>query len=347
MLSIFAASFASVLKVLLVCGAGAWLARQGVLNRDCRHRLSRAILLVMLPGLLVAKLSSHASVANLVAWLAIPVSAPCYVVLGLAAGVLVCRLSRPPADTHRSVVAVTAFGNSGYVPISMVTVIAATAPVFAGDPAAADRGIAYVSVYLVVFSPCLWGIGYPLLSGAPLRSLRCSQVLSPPVLSAGVGIVIGACTPLRSLFVEPGGGLRVLVDAAELLGRGAIPCGLMVLGANLAEARGAAGRVPRRALVGVCLARFVVLPLIGCVGVLLLARAGWLVRDPMFAFVLLIESSVPPATNLVVMSQLHRRGEEEMAGLLFWTHIAAAAVLTFTVSLFLWIAGNLWAGPAV
>ena len=347
MVSILAASFASVLRVLLVCGAGAWLSHRGILNRDCRHRLSRVILLVMLPGLLVAKLSQHATAANLAAWLAIPAAAPCYVVLGLAAGVLVCRLFRPPADTHRSVVAATAFGNSGYVPISMVTVIAATAPVFAGDPGAADRGIAYVSVYLVVFSPCLWGIGYPLLSGAPLRSLKCSQLLSPPVLSAGVGILIGACTPLRSLFVERAAPLRVLMDAAELLGRGAIPCGLMVLGANLADARGAAGRVPGRAIIGVCLARFVVLPLIGCAGVVLLARAGWLVRDPMFAFVLLIESTVPPATNLVVMSQLHRRGEAEMAGLLFWTHIAAAMVLTFTVSLFLWLAGNLWASPAV
>ncbi|MBN2450052.1 MAG: AEC family transporter [Lentisphaeria bacterium] len=337
MLTIFSVSFFSVLKIVLVCLAGTWLARRGILDAAFRRTMSHLILALMLPCLLVSRLSVGASSGNLLRWLAMPLSALVYVALGFGVGWLVLFLVRPPEPLRRLVTASTAFGNSGYVPYPLVGAIAATAPVFAADPTAADRGMAYVSLYLVCMSPCLWGIGFPYLAHRPLRELRPGHVLSPPILSALAGIVIGVVPFLNRLLVSPDAPLRILLDTAALIGDGVIPCSLLVLGANLAERVPANVGIPTRVYAGVIWGRLILMPVIGCLYTLTLLRFGLLPEDPMFLLVLLLESAVPSATNLIVMCQVHSRGEAAMSRLLVVTYVAAVVTLTASVSLFLWV----------
>ncbi|NOY83023.1 MAG: hypothetical protein GXP31_18650 [Kiritimatiellaeota bacterium] len=337
MFAVFTTSFLAVFKVFSICAAGAWLARTGTLDNTGRSKLSRVILWTLLPALLFSKLSRSASAANLRAWIALPLTAYAYIATGFLLGWILAKLLRPPAGTERVLSAATAFGNSGYVPIPLVAAIAGTAALFKDDPGAADRGIAYISVYLVGMSPCLWGIAYPYLSGRTFRAIRWRQVLSPPVCGALGGAVVGAFPPLRNLLIEPGAPLRVLLDVTELAGAGAIPCSLLVLGANVMSGAAADDELSLRPIIGVTVGRLLLFPFVGIGTVLLLKRWGWIPDDPMFALVLMLEAAVPPATNLIVMCQLHGRGEGAMARILFWTYLAAVPALTVFVSLFLWL----------
>lgn len=337
MLTLLTTSFVAVFKVFSVCAAGAWLVRKGVLDDIGRSKVSRVILWTLLPALLFAKLSQSASAANLREWIALPLAAYAYIATGFVLGWLLSRILHPPIGTERVLAAATAFGNSGYIPIPLVAAIAGTAVLFRNDPGAADRGIAYVSVYLVGMSPCLWGIAYPYLSGRPFRSIQWRQVLSPPVCAALTGAAVGAIPALRSILIEPGAPLHVVLDVSELVGAGAIPCSLLVLGANVISGADAREELSLRPIFGVALGRLVVFPFIGIGVTLLLRRLGWLPADPMFALVLMLEAAVPPATNLIVMCQLHGRGEKAMARILFWTYLGAVPALTVFVSLFLWI----------
>jgi predicted permease len=222
--------------------------------------------------------------------------------------------------------------------LPLVAAVAVSAPLFTDDPGAADRGIAYISVYLVTMSPCLWAVAYPYLSGHSLRELDLRKVFSPPFLAAIAGLVLAGIPPLQRLFVGEGAVFGVVLDAADLVGTGVIPCALLVLGANLWDtAAGGAQRLPVRAVAGVCAARFVLLPGVATLLVLGLRRAGIIPADPMFAFVLLLEATVPPANNLVVMTQLNRRGEGGMAMLLFWGYLLAVPFLGAWVILYLWL----------
>ncbi len=337
MSAIFTTSFLAVFNVFSICAAGAWLARKGVLDSTGRSKLSRVILWTLLPALLFSKLSRSATAANLREWVALPLAAYAYIAAGFILGRLLARLLHPPADTERVLSAATAFGNSGYIPIPLVAAIAGTATLFKDDPGAADRGIAYISVYLVGMSPCLWGIAYPYLSGRTFRAIRWRQVLSPPVCAALSGAIIGAFSPLRDLLIEPGAPFRALVDVSELAGAGAIPCSLLVLGANVMSGAAAVDELSLRPIIGVIVGRLLLFPFVGIGTVLLLRRWGWVPADPMFALVLMLEAAVPPATNLIVMCQLHGRGEKAMARILFWTYLAAVPALTVFVSLFLWL----------
>lgn len=114
-----------------------------------------------------------------------------------------------------------------------------------------------------------------------------------------------------------------------------------MLGANLADPPAGNETVPARTLLAVWWGRLLLMPLFGCLYTLFLYRRGWLPDDPMCALVLMVESAVPPATNLIVMCQLHGRGEATMSRLLVSTYIAAIPVLTGTVALQLWLAGRL------
>jgi len=330
----------SVLRVFLVCAAGVWLARRGVMTAEFRRTLSRVILLLLLPCFLVSKLSASVNVADLLRWSILPLAALVYIALGMLIGCLVMLVCRPPAELRRVVAAATAFGNSGYIPLPLVMAIAATATLFQDDPTAADRGVAYVSVYLIGMSPCLWGIAYPYLSDKPLGRLRPGQILSPPVCSVLCGITFGVVGPLRRTFVNPEAPLRALMDACELVGMAAIPCGLLILGANLADPEAKADGLPAKTILAVGFARLVLLPAVGCTLTLWLRRVGAIPQDPMFALVLMLEAAVPPATNLIVMCQVHNRGEAAMSKLLVWCYILAVPSLTAFGALFLWLIGN-------
>lgn len=337
MLTVLSVSFMAVLRIVLICLAGTWLRRRGVLDRDFCRTLSRLILHLMLPCLLVSKLSESAGGGNLVRWALLPASALLYVGLGFVSGTLVVWLTRPPAAVRRLVTAASAFGNSGYIPYPLVTAIAATAPLFAGDAGAGGRGVAYISVYLLCMSPCLWGIGYPYLAHQPLRALRREHFLSPPIIAALIGLVLGVVPFLHSVCVAEGAPLRVLLDAASVVGEGVIPCALLVLGANLADTPSDSADLPLRTYVGVACGRLVLMPALGVLYVLLLHQAGWLPADPMFALVLLIESAVPAATNLMVMCQVHERSESAMAWVLVVNNLLAIVTLSLFGALFLWL----------
>jgi predicted permease len=341
MLPIFAVSFFSVLKIVLVCLAGTILARRGIIDKQFRATISRVILYLMLPCLLISKLSSSVSIESLGRLAVLPVSAIVYVIVGMILGTLVVFVSKPSWDLRRIVVASTTFGNSGYIPYPLIAAIAASAPMFAEDPHAADRGMAYVSIYLVCFSPCLWGIGYPYLAHRPLRDLKWHQLLSPPIMSAIAGIVIGTVPALNRLFVGPEAPAGILLETCELIGDGVIPCALLVLGANLADPPRSREKVPARALMAVWWGRLLLMPLFGCLYTLFLYRQGWLPNDPICALVLMVESAVPPATNLVVMCQLHEKGEAAMSRVLVSTYLVAVPTLTITVAMQLWILSRL------
>jgi predicted permease len=342
MLPIFSTSFFCVLRVFLVCLAGVWLVHRGVMTREFRMGLSRLVAMLMLPALLVTKIGGAVDVTVLRRLIFVPGTALIYILCGFLIGWLVMAVARPPVEHRRLVLTACTFGNSGYIPIPLVLAIAGSASLFANDPQAGARGVMYISIYLVCMSPCMWGIGYPVLAGKPLRSLRWSQIISPPFLSSLTGILIGCVPFLHNLFVTQGAPLRVLFDTGEFLGKAAVPCALLVLGANLADRPKADERATLSTVLSVAWGRLVLLPLIGCVVTLGLWRWGLIPHDdPMLVVVLLIEASVPSATNLVVMCQLHGRGEAAMSRILVASYLLAVPTMTAFVGFFLWIAERL------
>jgi predicted permease len=336
--NIFLYSTGAVAEVAVVCVAGAVLARAGILRGQTLADISKVLIVFALPCLLFARLVETVTPA-LLQRLWVLVAAPFFHVgLGFAVARVLMPLARPPAELHRGYVAALTFGNSGYLPMTLVSALVAATPQLRGVGSdAAGIGVAYVAVYLVFFAPLLWSLGYPYLLERPRGHLAWHQLVPPPVLGIVAGLVVGL-TPLRGWFVGGTAPLHWLHEAASMVGWLTLPCAMLVLGGNLA--RGPCPHaVSRRALWIAGAGRLVLLPGIVLLLVAGLRRFGWLPDDPLLILVLILTAGTPTALNLLVMCQVKGQGERAMATVMFWLYGASAVTLAVLLGLALRVAG--------
>ena len=334
-------SVLSVIKLVLVVLVGVWLGRKGILDKPTRQHFSKILMMVMLPSLLIVSLGRNAQIHNLGQWWMLVVSGGLFVLFGFLVSELVFRFRRLPEHLHRCFCAATAFGNSSYLPLPLMMTITATAPIFLNDATAGERSFAYISVYLLSHSPLLWLIGFPYLSGKSIRELKWNQIVSPPLMASFIGLMVGAIPWLNRLFFGNAAPLAIVVSTMEMIGKAIFPLALMLLGANLSEKLPEGEKMPWDAFVGVTTCRLILMPAIGFAT----AWFAWIFnfgpKDPLFYLVIMTESAVPAATNLIVMTQVHHKGEATMARLLLCEYCMAVPLLTITMTFFLTITSSL------
>lgn len=352
MTALFHTSFCAVLQLVLVAFIGVALAYKGFFNADARKCIAKTIMLAMLPALLISSLSHDANPAALRQYCGVLLAAPVLVLCGFLVGKLLAFILRTPQQLRRCATAACMFGNTSYIPLPFLGAICATT-IFPSltQMEASERSVTYVSLYLLCYSPILWGVGFPYLSGKNFRELSWKQFVNPPLISAVIGISIAFFTPLYDLFYGKDAILGVIMDTCKLLAKGVFPCALLLLGANLLSNRQTAtakntadspdnnlpdpAAIPLRAYFHVILGKLLLMPLCGLAYVTLTWEIGFIPHDPMVALVILIESAVPPANNLIIMSQTHGHGETQMARLLFSAYCVSIITLTLWTMFFL------------
>ncbi|CAL4912376.1 unnamed protein product [Urochloa decumbens] len=189
------------------------------------------------------------------------------------------------------------------------------------------------------------------------------ELWSPPSIAALVGFTVGALDKMKSLVTGEGSPLRVIHDSTKLLGDAAIPCTVLILGGNLTK--GISKTVIKPIVViSIIVIRYAVLPACGIGVVTVASKLGFLPRSPLYRYVLLLQSTVPPAmsignansapaisirdahvnspgeqpiyfSNAGTIAQLFDVGEEECSIIFLWTHLVAALALTLWSTVFM------------
>lgn len=160
------------------------------------------------------------------------------------------------------------------------------------------------------------------------------ELMAPPTISAIIGFVVGLVPWLKSLIVGDGAPFKVIQDSLQLMGDGTIPCITLILGGNLTQGLRKSG-LKRAVIVAVLCVRFVLLPLIGIAVVRAAYGLGFLSRDPLYRYVLMVQFAVPPAMNIGTMAQLFDVGQEECSVIFLWTYLVAAVALTAWSTVFM------------
>lgn len=160
------------------------------------------------------------------------------------------------------------------------------------------------------------------------------ELMAPPTISAIIGFVVGLVPWLKSLIVGDGAPFKVIQDSLQLMGDGTIPCITLILGGNLTQGLRKSG-MKRAVIVAVLCVRFVLLPLIGIAVVRAAYGLGFLSRDPLYRYVLMVQFAVPPAMNIGTMAQLFDVGQEECSVIFLWTYLVAAVALTAWSTVFM------------
>ena len=335
MKSVFSVSFFAVLKLLLGVLVGCILGKTGIMPADARRSLSKIILWVMLPSMLITSLCKNISIDNIREYTWVTLSAGVIALVGFLFAQLLARLFCVKEEQFRSCVAASCLGNASYIPLPLLGTICLTAPLFEANYVVfKDLSVLYVSVFLMLHSPLLWLFGFPYLSGKSIREIKLKQLLSPPICASFIGWTIGL-TPLRRLFVGAGAPLGVIIDTMKLLADAVFPCALLVMGGILADPPPKNEQIRWNTVTAMVITKLLLLPAFGILFVTFLWKHSLIPHDGLCALVLMIEAAVPPANNLIIMSQSLNKGESSMARLLIWAYMLAVPSLTIWIFFYL------------
>ena len=329
----------AVSSIILIGGAGALLVRFNVINKDALRTLGKLVYFLMLPCLLFTNLAVSINLQQLGEYWIFPVSCVIHVFSGILAGSLVVKLCRPQPEMKAGVAAATAFSNTGYLPIPLMIAVTQVFPCFRNDPLAADTAVAYISVFLVGYSPLLWTFGHSIIDGRKMRDISFRQFFPPPVIGVIIGVVFGLTPFLKEMTCSNSGLLNPFYKAASIIAMGTVPCALLLLGGNLAGGP-VKGAVSKSSIFSVILVRLIIFPALAILLVYLLRRFGLIPSSLLLALVLVVEAGSPSATNLIVMASLsNHKLEAGLSSLLFWVYLASIFTLTIAIMAAMWVFG--------
>lgn len=154
------------------------------------------------------------------------------------------------------------------------------------------------------------------------------HILQPPTIASLLAIIVGLVPPFRNFIFGADAPLSFFTDSLDIIAGAVVPSVMLILGGMLAEGPNRSG-LGLRTLIGITVARLLVLPLVGIGVVLLASKLNLLVvGDQMYKFVLLLQYTTPSAILLGAIASLRGYAVAEASALLFWQHVCAIASLS-------------------
>ena len=272
-----------VAPVFAVIAAGVGLRRIGWLTAEADQSLLRVSMNFLYPCLIADKSLGNALLARADNVLVPPVLGFASIVAGLAVAALVARMLRLPGPSARAFAFTTALQNWGYLPLPIVLVL------FPGD----TLGVLFTFNFGVEIA--LWTAGIWLLSGQRGRdALR--HIFNVPICALFVSMTLNA---LHAATWLP----RFTLEALHMIGQTAMPIGLLLTGAVLADLlaqeKSGAGHVRVGVLGAACALRLGLLPLA------LLACAHWLPLTREVRQIIIVHAAMPTAMFPIIMTRLY------------------------------------------
>jgi predicted permease len=286
-----------------------------------------------------------------------PIAAVLIVSFVLILALLYFRLIRLEKGKMRVGLALAAFGNSGYITVTLAEIVPATLPLF-GESLGVRLPHLYIGAYLLVFSPLLWTLGNRLVAGgtrsvdsgpegrqraAPNKgrySRNIRSIVTPPFLGITAGLAV-AFTGAGSLFLEPGLPLYALFRAMERVAELALPLVMIYLGSTIGNLSFKKLKKERivPTLLGVIVLRYLLLPLLFFVLYTFVLRKMDLA--PAAVWVLFLETHLPPASSLSLMATEEGETRDLISFVLLVTYLLYLVLLPVYLLLFINLAGVL------
>jgi predicted permease len=323
------------MQLLALMAFGFLLTRFWGWSADFFRGLSRFIIKIALPLYFFTKISVLQPEA-IREGLLFPLGAVVIVGCGLVGSWLFFRFFPASPQERRACVALSGFGNSGYLPLMLIEIFPLTLPMLA-ETFGSELPALYVGAYLLVQNPLLWTVGNFLVTGRE-RKPRLRDLLTPPLIGILCGLLMSLSGAGR-IFMEVSYPGYHLYRALERVAQTTFPLILLTLGsmiANINFSRGLKRDVVRLAL-GVLAFRFLLMPLLFLGGYfLVLVRIDLL---PPQIWVLFLESHLPPATNLSVMAAQAGKNEDLVSLSILITYLAYLLFLPLFLLVFLNLPG--------
>ena len=308
------------------------LARRRLLHDAALEDLSKLLINFLLPCFLFTGVVAGIATLDWKNGLILLLASPLYTFGGLALGWALARMMRIESNQRRAVTACIGFANAGYIPIGIVPALVAATDLFGETEAAKTRGLIYVAMFLFLWTPLMWSLGVNMFRAKADGERKWWQAISPPFVAVLIGVAIGS-SPLQNLLVGINAPLGWLQEGLYMLGTTATPLVMLVLGGTLAEIHWN-GHVRINAIASVVIARSIVMPLVVFGLIVLAVKQFGKPDDPLMLFILLLQGTMPPATNLAVIARRYDSHPQLVSAILLVSYLAALISIPLWLALF-------------
>ena len=305
----------SAMAHILILGAlGFILVRKNILSHAGLDALSRLLIQVIFPALILSQMLRNFSFSLYPQWWIFPLISLAITVSGLAVGWLLLKFLK--AKTHKlQFLSLVAFQNSGYLPLAMV------AAMFSGQEASSI--FIYIFLFLLGFDLVAWSLGIHLLTYEKKAKFRLVSIFSPPVVAnlASLALILSGLNKLI-----PAGVFRPL----DAVGNCTLPLAMIVVGGNVALAQ--LKNVDKKMVFLLLLGKLIILPALGLVLVLKLGL------PQLLGLLIVMQLAMPSATSLSVIIRHYKREDALISQGIFFSHILSLLTIPLFLSLYLSLA---------
>ncbi|XP_027178914.1 protein PIN-LIKES 3-like isoform X1 [Coffea eugenioides] len=179
LLDLFMVASVPVMKVLLICGLGSFLALDhiDILGESARKQINNVVFFVFNPALVSSNLAQTITLENIVSLWFMPVNILLTFILGLVFGWVLGKITKAPQHLKGLVIGSCAAGNLGNLPLILVPAICREkGSPFGAPDSCLMYGMAYVSLSMAIGAIYLWSIVYNIVRVSSTKSYEVINV---------------------------------------------------------------------------------------------------------------------------------------------------------------------------
>ncbi len=306
----FKITASGVSQIFILGAIGYFLVKRNFLTHDGLSFLSRLVVEITLPVLIFCNLVKNFSFSLYPHWWAFPLISLAITVAGLISGSLFVGFIK--GQQHKiQFLSLATFQNSGYLPLAL---IAALLP-----KDKADAMFVYLFLFLLGFNLVIWSLGVYILTFTRAKRFELGSLFSPPVIATLFSLLF-IFLGLNKFMPE------VILRPLKMAGDCTVPLAMLVIGGNLASIH--LGKVNKKAIFYITLARLIILPAFGL----------WLIlrfRFPeLVGLLIMLQLLMPPATSLSLIIRHFKKEDLLISQGIFFGHILSLVTIPLFLSLY-------------
>jgi len=300
----------AVTQIFLLGLIGYFLVKKNILGLEGLNSLSRLVIEITLPILIFCQLVKDFKFTLYPDWWLFPLISIAITVGGLLLGTLFTVFIEGRQHKLQFLSLIT-FQNSGYLPLALVAALLPTDKV--------DSMFIYIFLFLLGFNLVMWSLGVYMLTFSRAKRFELVSLFSPPVIATVFSLIfifLGLNKFVPDVLLKP---LRMVGDCT-------LPLAMFVVGGNLAQI--SLGRIDRKAIFFMVLAKLIILPLLGL----------WLILklklSELMGLLIIMQLSVPSATSTSLIIRHYKKEDLLVSQGVFLSHIVSIITMPIFLSLY-------------
>jgi predicted permease len=300
----------AVTQIFLISAIGYFLVKKGILKSAELDTLSRLVIEVSLPLLIICQLIKNFKFTLYPKWYIFPLTSIGITIVGLIVGGIFTGFIKG-LNCKLQFLSLVTFQNSGYLPLALVAALLPTEKT--------DIMFIYIFLFLLGFNSMMWSLGVYMLTFSRVKKFELGSIFSPAVI-ATIFSLIFIFLELNKIVPE------FIYRPLKTLGDCTLPLAMLVTGGSLALIE--LKEIDKKAMPLLILTKLIILPLLG-LGLIVKFRL-----PELLGLLIIIELAAPSAVSLSLITRHYKKEDLLISQGIFFSHIACLITIPIFLSLY-------------